>query len=314
MAKKSAKQKQTNRNRKQQKRKIKTLARAKQKYKVKVKPNNSKMAGEFKFDDIFLQEKLDRNNSEHQQSIKTTFSEILEEYSKIDTASIFSSLLLNPNYQSSQYRLEKAISICLSFCDGNKKPDLGLIKFIFKKLDKLGLGHMEDPAEDVFISTIWFEEKQYKLSTGLWEGGIYQAQIFLSFIEEAPDNDKNLFIKNRLQAILKASDLIITKAELSINEVGAKYPIEDINYVVLNNSSTAVNIINKIKPDFFCKGPDKKNQKDDITGQIKNEISAVKKHGSLTIKEGQLVNQHHQAISLAGPSLYFPFGSFSKYP
>ena len=53
--------------------------------------------------------------------------------------------------------------------------------------------------------------------------------------------------------------------------------IADINYVVLNNSSTAVNIINKIKPNFFCKGPDYKNQKDDITGQIKNEISAVKK-------------------------------------
>jgi len=55
--------------------------------------------------------------------------------------------------------------------------------------------------------------------------------------------------------------------------------IEDINYVVLNNTSTAVNIINKIKPDFYCKGPDYKNQKDDVTGQIKYEINAVKKSG-----------------------------------
>ena len=59
--------------------------------------------------------------------------------------------------------------------------------------------------------------------------------------------------------------------------------IADINYVVLINSSTAVNIINKIKPNFFCKGPDYKNQKDDITGQIKNEISAVKKNGGKII-------------------------------
>ena len=59
--------------------------------------------------------------------------------------------------------------------------------------------------------------------------------------------------------------------------------IADINYVVLNNSSTAVNIIDKIKPNFFCKGPDYKNQKDDITGQIKNEISAVKKNGGKII-------------------------------
>mgnify|MGYP000597813311 CR=1 FL=1 len=190
---------------------------------------------------------MDRNNSEHQQSIKTTFSEILKKYSKIDTTSIFSSLLLNPNYQSSQYRLEKAISICLSFCDGNEKPDVDLIRFIFEKLDELGFGRMEDPAEDVFISTVWFEGEQYKLSTGLWEGGIYQAQIFLGFIEEAPDNDKNLFIKNRLQAILKASDLIITKAELSINEVGAKYPIEDINYEELSNLGELIDKV-KIQP------------------------------------------------------------------
>ncbi|BCG64203.1 MAG: hypothetical protein methR_P1971 [Methyloprofundus sp.] len=233
MAKKTAKQKQTNRNKQQQKRIIKTLARAKQK--SKAKPKHSKTSGEFKFADIFMQENLSRNNNEHQQSIKTTFSEILKKYSKIDTTSIFSSLLLNPNYQSSQYRLEKAISICLSFCDGNEKPDLNLIKFIFEKINEFGFEHMEDPAEDVFISTIWFEGKQYKLSTGLWEGGIYQAQIFLDFIEEAPDNDRNIFLKNRLQAILKASDLIITKAGLSVNEVGAKYPIEDINYEELSN-------------------------------------------------------------------------------
>ena len=54
--------------------------------------------------------------------------------------------------------------------------------------------------------------------------------------------------------------------------------ISEIDYVVLNNAATAVNIINKIKPDIYCKGPDYKNQKDDITGQIKNELKAVKKN------------------------------------
>jgi len=36
-----------------------------------------------------------------------------------------------------------------------------------------------------------------------------------------------------------------------------------------------------------------------------NEVSAVTKHGFLAIKKGQLINQHQQAISLAGPSLYW---------
>src|ERR1035437_8211116 len=65
---------------------------------------------------------------------------------------------------------------------------------------------MEDPAEDVFISTVWFEAEQYKVSTGLWEGGIYQAQIFLDFIEAGKNNEEIIFIRNRLRAILKASE------------------------------------------------------------------------------------------------------------
>ena len=55
--------------------------------------------------------------------------------------------------------------------------------------------------------------------------------------------------------------------------------IEIIDFVVLNNSATAIEIIKKIKPDFYCKGPDYKNFKNDITGQIKNELLAVKKIG-----------------------------------
>ena len=55
--------------------------------------------------------------------------------------------------------------------------------------------------------------------------------------------------------------------------------IENIDYVVLNNSKSAVNIISKIKPDFYCKGQDYKNLNDDITGEIKNEIREVKKNG-----------------------------------
>ena len=55
--------------------------------------------------------------------------------------------------------------------------------------------------------------------------------------------------------------------------------IEIIDFVVLNNSATAVEIIKKIKPNFYCKGPDYKNFKNDITGQIKNELRAVKRVG-----------------------------------
>ena len=55
--------------------------------------------------------------------------------------------------------------------------------------------------------------------------------------------------------------------------------IEIIDFVILNNLTNAVDIIKKIKPDYYVKGPDYKNFKDDITGQIKKERLAVKKNG-----------------------------------
>ena len=41
-----------------------------------------------------------------------------------------------------------------------------------------------------------------------------------------------------------------------------------VSYVMLNKSKTAVNV-KQLKPDFYCKGPDYKNFKNDLTGEIK---------------------------------------------
>mgnify|MGYP006073102165 FL=1 len=53
--------------------------------------------------------------------------------------------------------------------------------------------------------------------------------------------------------------------------------LDSVDYVVINNSPTAVNAIKVIKPNIYCKGTDYKNIKDDITGEIKNEIKELKK-------------------------------------
>ena len=59
--------------------------------------------------------------------------------------------------------------------------------------------------------------------------------------------------------------------------------IEVVDFVILNNSTNAVDIIKKIKPNYYVKGPDYKNFKEDITGQIKNEELVVKKNGCKTV-------------------------------
>jgi hypothetical protein len=226
--KKSAKQRQINRIKKQLKRKAKSLAKAKKKFEPESRRKNHK-AEDFKGYENQKQHGNAGIMADQDKIIRDIFEDYLKVYSKIDTTCIFSSLLLNPIFQASQYRLEKAITISLSFCSGDKKPDLYLIKFIIEKSSEL-FGHLEDPSEDVFVSTLWFENEQYKICTGLWEGGIYQTQTFLDLVESAPANENNNYIKSRVRSILKASDLIISKNGLRTNEIGAEYPVEGIDY------------------------------------------------------------------------------------
>ena len=82
--------------------------------------------------------------------------------------------------------------------------------------------------------------------------------------------------------------------------------IEIIDFVILNNSTNAVDIINKIKPDYYVKGPDYKNFKDDITGQIKKERLAVKKNGGRlvftedhTYSSSSILNQFGDTYNLS---------------
>ena len=42
-----------------------------------------------------------------------------------------------------------------------------------------------------------------------------------------------------------------------------------VDYVTINNSHSAVNVIRTIKPNIFCKGTEYKIHKNDITTEIK---------------------------------------------
>lgn len=70
-----------------------------------------------------------------------------------------------------------------------------------------------------------------------------------------------------------------------------------VDYAVLNSTPTAVNIIKKLKPNIYCKGPDYKDYKNDISGQIQKETKAIRKVGGkrfftkgVTFSSSKLIN------------------------
>ena len=76
--------------------------------------------------------------------------------------------------------------------------------------------------------------------------------------------------------------------------------LQVVNYVVLNSTPTAVNVIKKLKPNIYCKGSDYKDYLNDISGEIKNETDAVKRVGGkrvftkdVTFSSSNLINKYH---------------------
>ncbi|MDC0449573.1 PfkB family carbohydrate kinase [Pelagibacteraceae bacterium] len=80
--------------------------------------------------------------------------------------------------------------------------------------------------------------------------------------------------------------------------------LQIVDFVYLNNSPSAVEAINKLKPDIYCKGSDYKIHKQDLTKNIKREINAIKKvkgkiiyTGGQTFSSGKLINTFSDDLS-----------------
>ncbi len=74
--------------------------------------------------------------------------------------------------------------------------------------------------------------------------------------------------------------------------------IDCVDYVAINDTPTAINPIKIIRPNIYCKGKDYKNFSDDITGEIKNELKALKSvkgkiffTEELTFSSSRLINR-----------------------
>ncbi len=65
--------------------------------------------------------------------------------------------------------------------------------------------------------------------------------------------------------------------------------IKNIDFVIKSNFATAENIINKIKPNYYCKGPDYISKKKDIN--LNKEVKILKKNN------GKFITLKHKKYS-----------------
>ncbi len=80
--------------------------------------------------------------------------------------------------------------------------------------------------------------------------------------------------------------------------------LEDVDYVVLNDSPDAVSAIRKIRPAYYVKGIEYANHVSDVTGKISEEANAVQEVGGqiyytndIVFSSSSLINQHIDILS-----------------
>jgi rfaE bifunctional protein nucleotidyltransferase chain/domain len=80
--------------------------------------------------------------------------------------------------------------------------------------------------------------------------------------------------------------------------------LQDIDYVIISEKPTAVELLDYLKPNFYVKGSDYRNPSDDVTGMIAKERATIEKHGGqiyftdeITSSSSLLINKFFSTIS-----------------
>ena len=149
---------------------------------------------------------------------------LLQDLSQFDpntTIPLLAAFLTLPEYQSNGLRFEILTTLATTYCAGQKIPTLRHVQKWFGLLGESRCANAEDPAEDVFVSRITFDQKDYLLLEGTYEGAAFYTQRVLDVIATAPDQGKFGAIKQNVRTMLTLSDHICRQAALQRYQLGS---------------------------------------------------------------------------------------------
>ena len=158
-------------------------------------------------------------------------------FDPFDAAATFGGLLTVPGLQSNCLRLETLVHLALAFCRGRKKPEPADISRWFTEFGEGTAGRLEDPAEDVFVSNIATPRGNFRVLEGIWETSGFYLQRVVNVVEAMPQGSGYAGIRESIYALLKLSDLVCERAQLTRNQLGNPNPHESLPGDIANSLS-----------------------------------------------------------------------------
>jgi len=154
--------------------------------------------------------------------ISKNLPHLLRDIRKSDRASSLAalgSLLMEPEIQSNALRIEGLIHLVDAYAEGSGKPTTSRVSSWFKEFGSF-VGHLEDPAEDIFVGNVGTADGGYRLLEGLWEGNNFYTEIVLRAVEKIPADNIKEELLAPVHALLKLSDLLMERAGLDRYQQG----------------------------------------------------------------------------------------------
>lgn len=152
----------------------------------------------------------------------------LRQYHPVKSAAMFAGLLGVAEIQSNCVRIEALVHLCLRFGEGQGSPSEDTVQRWFNLMEDGPCGAFEDPAEDVFVSSISTPSGNYRVLEGIWECGGFYLQRVLDAMHRSESADRPTQIARSVEAILILSDGFCERCGLQRHELGQERPLESL--------------------------------------------------------------------------------------
>lgn len=134
-------------------------------------------------------------------------------------------LLTVPELQANTVRLEAIAHLIVASASGKKKPHKQDAARWFKQAGRV-FARMEDAAEDVFVTRVHMEGRNYRVLEGLAEANGHHLQHMLTAVENMPEHGIYAALKQSCRAMLALSDLVCARSGLEAFCCGGEYGLD----------------------------------------------------------------------------------------
>lgn len=228
---------------------------------------------------------------------------ILRHVNPIKSAAAFCGMATCGSLHSNQIRIANLTHASLKLAGGKEKLKKHQINILFNLMGETTVGRDEDPAEDVYISTVCSKGKSYLIYEGNWEGSSFTLERFVDIVDGMPDTGNFGETKKSVHALLKVSDIIAKRSREEVNVVTCQFPKKKLPANILVEPAILCEKVRVSTSELLSHGIDPSSLNPFIFDISRGPELPLPAHRSLT-----LLDKHPILLDDAGDYFLFPPG------